>query len=374
MATGVAGVPVREEFRRGCPTCGSGSWARARRACSTRGAGGHRRAGGRAAARARRLRGARPAQRPGPEGLLGRGLPRHLTRDEPFTDGGGRIRPVPTMRLRIPSARVWYVDGVTVVELPCAGEGPPWCGSCSARKGPGPARCCPPPGPSPGRGSGSPPTRPTFSCPASPSVRGPRRTRTWRRSASTWPCAPEPTSPASPAIPSSSTRWCRRRWSRSPRRASRRRPSPRSGWPGARPRPAARQWSGSPSTGLRRRRPRRRRGAAALRGVAAERAVRRGPRGLRGVRRISERRRCQSVGPARSRRTSRTSVYEALRKSTAPATGQRTDAPERWSRTEATSSTTAVRTPRAEIRALMRWVTRTSSSTTPAGRSEADGP
>ncbi|MDV9193192.1 serpin family protein [Streptomyces sp. SR27] len=45
-----------------------------------------------------------------------------LTRDEPFTDGDGTTRPVPTMRQRIPAAQVWYVDGVTVVELPCAGE------------------------------------------------------------------------------------------------------------------------------------------------------------------------------------------------------------------------------------------------------------
>ncbi|MBB4979751.1 serpin family protein [Streptomyces nymphaeiformis] len=46
----------------------------------------------------------------------------HLTRDEPFTDGYGDTRPVPTMHKRIPAAWVWYADGVTVVELPCEGE------------------------------------------------------------------------------------------------------------------------------------------------------------------------------------------------------------------------------------------------------------
>ncbi|WP_406057940.1 serpin family protein [Streptomyces sp. NBC_01077] len=49
-------------------------------------------------------------------------FPGHLTRDEPFTDGYGETRPVPTMRQRIPAAWVWYVEGVTVVELPCAGD------------------------------------------------------------------------------------------------------------------------------------------------------------------------------------------------------------------------------------------------------------
>ncbi|MFD7321048.1 serpin family protein [Streptomyces sp. NPDC059875] len=48
-------------------------------------------------------------------------FPGHLTHDAPFTDGYGDSRPVPTMRQRIPAAWVWYVDGVTVVELPCAG-------------------------------------------------------------------------------------------------------------------------------------------------------------------------------------------------------------------------------------------------------------
>ncbi|MGW6390126.1 serpin family protein [Streptomyces sp. NPDC055103] len=48
-------------------------------------------------------------------------FPGHLTRDEPFTDGSGETRPVPTMRQRIPAGWVWYVDGVTVVELPCDG-------------------------------------------------------------------------------------------------------------------------------------------------------------------------------------------------------------------------------------------------------------
>ncbi|MFB7589271.1 serpin family protein [Streptomyces sp. NPDC056169] len=48
-------------------------------------------------------------------------FPAHLTRDEPFTDGSGVTRPVPTMRQRIPAAWVRYVDGVAVVELPCEG-------------------------------------------------------------------------------------------------------------------------------------------------------------------------------------------------------------------------------------------------------------
>ncbi|MFD3725382.1 serpin family protein [Streptomyces sp. NPDC058671] len=50
-------------------------------------------------------------------------FPGHLTRDEPFTDADGRTTPVPTMRQRVPAGWVWYVDGVTVVELPCAGDG-----------------------------------------------------------------------------------------------------------------------------------------------------------------------------------------------------------------------------------------------------------
>ncbi|MFE0648112.1 serpin family protein [Streptomyces sp. NPDC059534] len=61
-------------------------------------------------------------------------FPGHLTRDEPFTDGYGDTWPVPTMRRRIPAAWVWYVDGVTVVELPCRGSGS---GSVSGA-GPGP--------------------------------------------------------------------------------------------------------------------------------------------------------------------------------------------------------------------------------------------
>ncbi|MFE7582538.1 serpin family protein [Streptomyces gardneri] len=51
-------------------------------------------------------------------------FPRHLTRDEPFTDGDGDTRPVPTMRQRIPAGWVWRVGGGTVVvELPCAEVG-----------------------------------------------------------------------------------------------------------------------------------------------------------------------------------------------------------------------------------------------------------
>ncbi|MEU3427230.1 serpin family protein [Streptomyces gardneri] len=51
-------------------------------------------------------------------------FPGHLTSDEPFTDGNGDTRPVPTMRQRIPAGWVWRVGGGTVVvELPCAGAG-----------------------------------------------------------------------------------------------------------------------------------------------------------------------------------------------------------------------------------------------------------
>ncbi|MFI5752876.1 hypothetical protein ACIBBE_45255 [Streptomyces sp. NPDC051644] len=82
----------------------------------------------------------------------------------------------------------------------------------------------------------------------------------------------------------------------------------------------------------------------------------------------------QAVGPVGSRRTSRTSVYEAPRKITTPATSQRTDAPERYSRTAKTSSITLARTPKAEIRALMRLVTRTSSTTTSASGSDPNEP
>ncbi|RSS33462.1 serpin family protein, partial [Streptomyces sp. WAC08241] len=125
VATGVwAGVPVREEFRRGLPDVRFGELGEG--------------AQGVLDAWVREATGGRveglPLGLDGSEELVllnalalkaswAVAFPRHLTRDEPFTDGGGRIRPVPTMRLRIPSARVWYVDGVTVVELPCAGEG-----------------------------------------------------------------------------------------------------------------------------------------------------------------------------------------------------------------------------------------------------------
>ncbi|MEU3687502.1 serpin family protein [Streptomyces narbonensis] len=57
-------------------------------------------------------------------------FPGHLTRDEPFTDGDGDTRPVPTMRQRIPAGWVWRVGEVVVVELPCAAGGD---GSRSAR-------------------------------------------------------------------------------------------------------------------------------------------------------------------------------------------------------------------------------------------------
>ncbi|MFC8507445.1 serpin family protein [Streptomyces sp. NPDC057411] len=52
-----------------------------------------------------------------------RPFPAQLTHDEPFTDAHGVTRPEPTMRQRIPVRQVWYVDGVTVVELPCKGKG-----------------------------------------------------------------------------------------------------------------------------------------------------------------------------------------------------------------------------------------------------------
>ncbi|GAA3922441.1 hypothetical protein GCM10022244_34920 [Streptomyces gulbargensis] len=52
-------------------------------------------------------------------------FPRHLTRDAPFTDGDGVTRPVPTMHRRVPGAWAWRTGRVTVVELPCAGEGAP---------------------------------------------------------------------------------------------------------------------------------------------------------------------------------------------------------------------------------------------------------
>ncbi|MEU7068737.1 serpin family protein [Streptomyces narbonensis] len=53
-----------------------------------------------------------------------------LTRDEPFTDGNGDTRPVPTMRQRIPAGWAWRVGEAVVVELPCAADGD---GSRSAR-------------------------------------------------------------------------------------------------------------------------------------------------------------------------------------------------------------------------------------------------
>ncbi|MET9930303.1 MULTISPECIES: serpin family protein [unclassified Streptomyces] len=125
VATGAwARVPVREEFRRGLPDVRFGELGEG--AQSALDAWVREATGG-------RIEGL-PLGLDGSEELLllnalalkaswAVAFPRHLTRDEPFTDGDGRVRPVPTMRLRIPSARVWYVDGVTVVELPCAGEG-----------------------------------------------------------------------------------------------------------------------------------------------------------------------------------------------------------------------------------------------------------
>ncbi|MFE1902376.1 serpin family protein, partial [Streptomyces gardneri] len=65
-------------------------------------------------------------------------FPRHLTRDEPFTDGNGDTRPVPTMRQRIPAGWVWRVGGGTVVvELPCAGAGAGAGGGADAGNGDG---------------------------------------------------------------------------------------------------------------------------------------------------------------------------------------------------------------------------------------------
>ncbi|MFD5109590.1 serpin family protein [Streptomyces cinereoruber] len=125
VATGVwARVPVREEYRRGLPGVRFGELG----------------AGARDALDAwvREATGGRidrlPLDLDGSEELVllnalalkaswAIAFPRHLTRDEPFTDGHGDTRPVPTMRRRIPAASVRYVDGTTVVELPCAGEG-----------------------------------------------------------------------------------------------------------------------------------------------------------------------------------------------------------------------------------------------------------
>ncbi|WP_318210982.1 serpin family protein [Streptomyces sp. SJL17-1] len=70
-------------------------------------------------------------------------FPAHLTRDEPFTDGHGHTRPVPTMRQRIPADRVWSVDGVTVVELPCAGDEAARVRFALGRPGAGPADVLP---------------------------------------------------------------------------------------------------------------------------------------------------------------------------------------------------------------------------------------
>ncbi|MCX5225961.1 serpin family protein [Streptomyces sp. NBC_00233] len=70
-------------------------------------------------------------------------FPAQLTRDEPFTDGSGATRPVPTMRQRIPAGRVWSVDGVTVVELPCAGDEAARVRFALGRPGAGPAEVLP---------------------------------------------------------------------------------------------------------------------------------------------------------------------------------------------------------------------------------------
>ncbi|WP_030208426.1 serpin family protein [Streptomyces bikiniensis] len=123
-ATGVwARVPVREEFRRGLPDVRFGELGEG--------------AQGVLDAWAREATGGRidglPLVLDGSEELVllnalalkaswAVAFPRHLTRDEPFTDGGGRTRPVPTMRRRVPAASVWSAGGATVVELPCAGE------------------------------------------------------------------------------------------------------------------------------------------------------------------------------------------------------------------------------------------------------------
>ncbi|MFD4316673.1 serpin family protein [Streptomyces sp. NPDC058548] len=70
-------------------------------------------------------------------------FPAHLTRDEPFTDGCGDTRPVPTMRQRIPAVWVWSVDGVTVVELPCDGDGAARVRFALGPEGDGPAEVLP---------------------------------------------------------------------------------------------------------------------------------------------------------------------------------------------------------------------------------------
>ncbi|MFH9721895.1 serpin family protein [Streptomyces sp. NPDC017254] len=70
-------------------------------------------------------------------------FPAHLTRDEPFTDGCGDTRPVPTMRRLIPASWVWSVAGVTVVELPCAGDEAPRVRFVLGPEGTGPAGVLP---------------------------------------------------------------------------------------------------------------------------------------------------------------------------------------------------------------------------------------
>ncbi|MFC8170835.1 serpin family protein [Streptomyces sp. NPDC057325] len=77
---------------------------------------------------------------------------RDLTRDEPFTDGDGRTRPVPTMRRRIPPSSVRSVGGVTVVELPCAGEGAALVRFALGPEGAGPGEVLPAAWAGPGEG------------------------------------------------------------------------------------------------------------------------------------------------------------------------------------------------------------------------------
>ncbi|MFF5428353.1 MULTISPECIES: serpin family protein [unclassified Streptomyces] len=66
-------------------------------------------------------------------------FPRRLTRDAPFTDGDGVTRPVPTMHRRVPGAWAWRTGRVTVVELPCAGEGAPRVRFALGPRGAGPS-------------------------------------------------------------------------------------------------------------------------------------------------------------------------------------------------------------------------------------------
>ncbi|WP_051844496.1 serpin family protein [Streptomyces globisporus] len=168
VATGVwSAVPVREAFRRGVPGVRFGAlpWAalfalpdEAFGATDDMSLGELPDLRGELDAWVRRATGGRirrmPLELDGSEDLVllnalalkaswSSAFPARLTRDEPFTDGCGDTRPVPTMRQRIPAGWVWYVDGVTVVELPCAGEGSARVRFVLGPEGAGPAEVLP---------------------------------------------------------------------------------------------------------------------------------------------------------------------------------------------------------------------------------------